>query len=92
MQTIGQDQNNQIKGLQTLLDDAHRREQNLRQDNSLADVLRTRRMLEDELNDERNACKHWHDTAQQNQGRIIDLLIQKFAFQLINQRKKSSNY
>ncbi|PKK72396.1 hypothetical protein RhiirC2_777263 [Rhizophagus irregularis] len=62
------------KPLAKIKDDAHRHEQNLRQElnTSLADVLRVRRMLEDALNDEsdeRNARKYWHDTTQQNQYR-----------------------
>ena len=63
MQSVGEDQGNQLEGLQVLLDESHEREQTLRQDlnNSRAEVLRVTRMYNDALNDERNARQNLQD-------------------------------
>jgi hypothetical protein len=89
LQTVGEDQINQIGGLQVLLGEANDRNQELRHElnNSRANVLRTRRMLEDALDDERDVRRYWHGIAEERQGRIGELLREKFAFWLIVQRK-----
>ena len=75
LQSVGEDQGNQLEGLQVLLDESHEREQTLRQDlnNSRAEVLRVTRMYNDALNDERNARQNLQDVVQNQQGQIANL-------------------
>jgi chromosome segregation ATPase len=74
LQEVGEDQGNQIEGLQVLLDEANDRAQTLRNDlnNSRAEVHRLTQMYNNALTDERNERQHLQNVVQDQQGQIAN--------------------
>jgi chromosome segregation ATPase len=89
LQTIGEDQLDQIEGLQVLLNNALKRANRLDQElnNMRAELLRIRQIHEGDYTYERNGHRHWQNIAQQQQARIGGLLIDNMGLRLLNRHK-----